>query len=118
MPAWNVLFFCFRETGLFSQQFVGVSIMPPCVGCSVRILSASLVMIFRNYRFYYSVFGIARKCFLFSVKSLKRTVKTTCVFWWDMGWSILLLHGVLGTGWVNCPVGVLFGFLCMVFKRF
>lgn len=30
----------------------------------------------------------------------------------------LIAPWMLGTGCVNCPVGVLFGFLCMVFKRF
>lgn len=69
------------KTELFSQQLLGVSIMPLCVGCSVRILIASLVIIFRNYHFYYSVFGTTRKCFfLFSVKSLKRTIRPHCVF--------------------------------------
>lgn len=32
--AWNILSLC----ALFSQQLVGVSVMPSCVGCSVRIL--------------------------------------------------------------------------------
>lgn len=83
MPAWNILFLCFTESELFSQQLVGVSVMPSCVGCSVRILFASLIIIFRNYHFYYSIFSCNWRVFTVGILSvwnlLKGSLKTHCV---------------------------------------
>ena len=54
------LFPCFWESELFSQQLLGVSVMPSCAGCSVRILFASLLIIFS----FITVFLVVSRVFL------------------------------------------------------
>lgn len=106
------------KTGLFSQQLLGVSIMPLCVGCSVRILIASLVIIFRNYHFYYSVFGTRRKCFFIQCEISEKDNQTTLCFQWDyrVGYLIAPLSA---WGWVCDSMVLTFClglFIC--FERF
>lgn len=63
MPLWNILFFCCSENELFSQQLLGVRVMPSCVGCSVKILFASSCNNFQEIITFIIVFLVATREF-------------------------------------------------------
>lgn len=50
-----------RESILFSQQLAGVSVMPSCVGCSVRILFCKQYNNFQELSLFVVVFLVATR---------------------------------------------------------